>query len=149
MDIMDVCDRLLYDKEKFIIYLDYRNKVEDTIYLSFEEFLLCENNLEEYIQDENRILQKYRTYHEDSDIKDYECFEQFCKSFNINPYDTQKLNEFKSCKNCIYYGHTVNLITGDEYDDCTMDELFSYNDSCDFHVFDVNKVKPIIRTLSR
>ena len=35
MDIMDVCDRLLYDKEKFIIYLDYRNKLDNDIFMKY------------------------------------------------------------------------------------------------------------------
>ena len=149
MDVMDICDKLLYDKEKFIIYLDYRNKLDNDIYLSFEEFLLCENNLEEYINGDINIMDKYIKYHNNEEIKDYECFEKFCKSFSIFPYDKEKLEKYKDCQNCIYYGHTVNLITDEEYDGCMLDDIYNYFNNCEYHIFDVNKVKPIIRSLSR
>lgn len=148
MTINNICEILSYDKEKFNLYLDYRNICDNSIYLSFEEFLLCENNLDEYLLDEDRILKKYYDYHKDEKIHDYDNYELFCESMHIFPFNKDKLKNYRNCDNCIYYRHTKNLITDEEYDACVFEDIDNYYD-CDYHEYDVSKAKAIVRTLSR
>ncbi len=149
MNVRDIGEILLYDKVKFELYLKYHDEFDNSSYLSFEEFLLCENNLQEYLEDEDKINKKYLEYHKDEPINDYENFKLFCNGLHIFPYEKSKLEDIKTCNTCIHYGHIKNLITGDEYDDCTIDEMVNYYGECEYHQFDVDKVEPIVRTLRK
>jgi hypothetical protein len=149
MDIFYVRDRLLYDSDKFNIYLDFRKSVKDSKYLSFEEFLLCSNYLDLYIQNPEDTYEKYIAYHEDEAITESDCFEIFCQTFNVSPYDNKVLDEYRACKNCINYVPTKSLITGDEYYACRGEFVPCEDDVCEYHNFNPEKAKNIIRILRK
>ncbi len=149
MTVKEVGNILLYDPMKYDLYLKFFDVRDNTEYLSFEEFLLCENNLKEYIEDPDKIKNKYLEYHKDKPIMEYESYESYCKYLHVFPYDLAVIKDFKTCENCVYYQKFKNLMDDEEYLDCSIESPDIIGGYCYNHSFDKDKVEPIIRTLRR
>ena len=149
MEAKDIGRILLYDPIKFELYLNYHEKCDNSHLLSFEEFLLCNENLKKYIENSESIIKEYQDYHQDEPILPHDNYLLFCEALHIFPYDESKLESYRQCSNCIFYCHSKNLITGEEFDSCQGDEsLVHYPEySCDSHIFDTEAIKPVVRSL--
>lgn len=135
--MQELIKKLMYNPDGFKYYVYYEQNFPKS-YPTFENYLLDNDLLDEYINNPGKIEKGYLEKYELDELHDYDNFMAFCKRYSVFPYQEDKFE--RKCENCRFSCIIHHFDSTEESLGCLTEGEVQSDYVCDSHVFSFNKV---------